>query len=334
MRNKLLLAASLAFARAFACVLAFVLALPLAGAAQAQNWPERSIRLIVPFPAGGPNDIIARVVSQKMSETLGQTIVIDNRGGAGGVTGTDAVAKAAPDGYTIGITSLGALAIASSIQKVAYHSTKGLTPVTLVAKVPELLVVPAELEARTLADLVKLAKSKPGAMNYASTGPGGLPHLAAELLKSVAGIDVVHLPYKGAAPAVNDLVAGRTQFMFADIPVLLPHVQSGKLRALAVGSAARAPALPDVATTAELGLPKVEAENWYGMVAPPGLPAAILDRLHKTTVAAMADAGVTKRLSALGAVLSPQTPAQFSAFIEAETAKWAMVVKQAKIGAP
>lgn len=301
---------------------------------QAQNWPERGIRLIVPFPAGGPNDIIARVVSQKMSELLGQSIVIDNRGGAGGVTGTDAVAKAAPDGYTIGVTSLGALAIASSIQKVPYHSTKGLTPVTLVARVPELLVTPAGADIRSIADLVKLAKANPAAMNYASTGPGGLPHLAAELLKSVAGFDAAHVPYKGAAPAVNDLVAGRMQFMFADIPVLMPHVQSGKLRALAVGSKQRAPAMPDVPTTTELGLPRVEAENWYGMVAPPALPPAILARLHKAAVDAMGDSGIKAKLGAQGAVLAPQQPAEFATFIEAETLKWAGVARQAGFPAP
>lgn len=315
---------------ALAAAGAFAAAAP----ALAQNWPERSIRLIVPFPAGGPNDIIARVLSQKMSELLGQSIVIDNRGGAGGVTGTDAVAKAAPDGYTIGVTSLGALAIASSIQKVPYHSTKGLTPVTLVARVPELLVTPAGMDIRSIADLVKIAKANPAAMNYASTGPGGLPHLAAELLKSVAGFDAAHVPYKGAAPAVNDLVAGRMQFMFADIPVLMPHVLSGKLRALAVGSKQRAPAMPDVPTTAELGLPKVEAENWYGMVAPAALPPAILARLHKSAVEALNDEAIKNKLGAQGAVLVPQQPAEFAAFIEAETAKWAAVARQAGFPAP
>jgi len=303
------------------------LALLISGPALAQTWPERSIRLVVPFPAGGPTDIIARVVGQAMTDALGQPVVIDNRGGAGGVTGTDQVAKAAPDGYTLALSSAGALSISPSLQRMPYNSTKDLAPITLVAKVPELLVVPAASPARTLEDFVAAAKAKPGAFNFASTGPGGMPHLAAELLKATAKIDMVHVPYSGAAPAVTDLLGARTEMMFADIPVLLPHVKAGTLRALAVGSAARVSMLPDVPTTAEKGLPAVEAENWYGIVAPGATPPAIVAKLNATIVAALRSTEVRDKLVPIGAILVGDTPEAFSAYILSEEKKWAEVVR-------
>ena len=222
-------------------------------AASAQDFPSKPIRLIVPFPPGGPNDLIARVVGQKMSELLKQQVVIDNRGGAGGVIGTDVVAKAAPDGHTIAITSAGALAISIALQeKLPYDTLKHLKPVTLVATVPELLVAATSLPANNLNELIALARAKPGTLNYASSGPGSMPHLAGELLKVAAKVDIVHVPYKGAAPAVNDLLGQQVQMAFFDLPVLLPQVQAGKLKAIVVGSKQRAPSLKDVPTTAEL----------------------------------------------------------------------------------
>ncbi len=271
----------------FACAsccgfLLFLLA--LAVPAHAQEFPTKPIKLIVPFPPGGPNDIIARVVGAKMTELLGQPVVIDNRGGAGGVLGTDAVAKAEPDGYTIAITSAGALAISKSLQeKLPYDTLKDLKPVTLVAKVPELLVVANNVPAKTMPELLALAKAKPGQLNFASTGPGSMPHLAGELFKTSAGIDIVHVPYKGAAPAVNDIVGEQVQMVFLDIPVLLPQVQAGKVRPIAIGSRERVPSLPNVPTTAEVGLPQIEAENWYGMVAPAATPPAVIAKLHQAT---------------------------------------------------
>jgi tripartite-type tricarboxylate transporter receptor subunit TctC len=251
----------------------FVLAALLGQPAQAQEFPTRPIKLIVPFPAGGPNDIIARVVGQRMSETLGQPVVIENRGGAGGITGTDAVAKAAPDGYTVAVTSAGALAISFSLQeKVPYDSLKDLKPVSLIAKVPEMLVVATHVPASNLQELVAHAKANPGKLSFASSGPGSMPHLAGELFKLTAAIDIVHVPYRGAAPAVNDLISQQVQMVFLDLPVLLPQVQAGKLKAIAVGSRTRAEAAKDVPTTAELGMPQVEAENWYGLVAPGATP--------------------------------------------------------------
>ena len=308
--------------------LAIALLATLAAApALAQTWPERPIRLIVPFPAGGPTDIIARVVTQHMAETLGQTIVIENRGGAGGVTGTDAVARSAPDGYTFVLSNAGSLAILPSLQKMPYRPTVDLRPVTLVAKVPELLVVPASLPVKNLAEFLALARAKPGALNYASTGVGAMPHLAAELLKSAAKIDVVHVPFTGAAPAVSDLLPGRVQMMFADIPILLPHVQAGTLRALAIGSASRSPLLPEVATFVEQGLPGVEADNWYGFAMAAATPAPILEKMHAAAMKALRAPEIVKILGAQGVNLPGGTPEEFTAFILAESAKWGEVVR-------
>ena len=299
--------------------------------ASAQNFPDHTIRLIVPFPPGGPNDIIARVVAQKMQEQLKQTIVIDNRGGQGGVLGTDLVAKAKPDGYTIAVASAGALAISPSMEKVAYETLKDLAPVTLVAKVPEMLVVAENVPAKNMAELVALAKKQPGKLNFASSGPGSLPHLAGELFKLTAKIDIVHVPYRGAAPAVNDLLGGQVQMVFLDLPVLLPQVKAGKLKPIAVGAEKRVPTLPDVPTTGEAGMPSLLTENWYGMVAPAGTPKDVVATLNKAAVAAMKDPDVVAKLSSQGAILVGDTPDEFRTFIGTETAKWAKVIKDAGV---
>ncbi|MDE2376971.1 tripartite tricarboxylate transporter substrate binding protein [Bradyrhizobium sp.] len=300
--------------------------------AAAQDYPARPIKLIVPFPAGGPNDIIARVVGQRMSELAGQPVLIDNRGGQGGVLGTDAVAKAAPDGYTIAITSAGALAISPSMEKVAYDTLRDLAPVTLVATVPEMLVVATNVPAGNLAELIALAKAQPGKLNFASTGPGSLPHLAGELLKSAAKIDIVHIPYRGAAPAVNDMLgAQQVQMAFFDLPVLLPQIQAGTLRGIAVGSPARTPGAPDVPTLAEAGFPDLRIVNWYGMVAPKGTPQPIIAALHRLATQAMADPTVKEKLAVQGATLVGDTPEHFGQFIADETARWARVIKDAGV---
>ena len=233
------------------------LMLLLPQAATAQDFPAKPIKLIVPFPAGGPNDIIARIVGQRMSELTKQPVVIDNRGGQGGALGTDAVAKANPDGYTIGIVNAGALAINQSMEKVAYDTLKDLAPVTLVVTVPEMLVVAGNVPAGNMGELVALAKAKPGTLNFASTGPGSLPHLAGELLKLTAKIDIVHVPYRGAAPAINDLLGQQVQMTFLDLPAILPHIRSGMLKPIALGTTARAPTAPEVPTTVELGMPEL-----------------------------------------------------------------------------
>jgi tripartite-type tricarboxylate transporter receptor subunit TctC len=307
----------------------FLLLLP--SLALAQEFPAKPIRLIVPFPAGGPNDIIARVIGQRMSELSGQPVLIDNRGGQGGVLGTDAVAKASPDGYTIAITSAGALAISPSMEKVTYDTLADLMPVTLVATVPEMLVVATNVPAQTIGELIALAKAQPGKLNFASSGPGSLPHLAGELFKLTAKIDIVHVPYRGAAPAVNDLLGQQVQMTFLDLPVLLPQVKAGALRPIAVGSAARAPTAPEVPTTAEAGFPDLHIENWYGMVAPKNTPAQIVAALNRLATQAMADPTVKEKLAAQGATLVGDPPEHFRAFIADETVKWAKVIKDAGV---
>ena len=315
------------FLPAFAALLLAGCAIGLAPGASAQTFPNRTIKLIVPFPAGGPSDIISRVVGQAMGIELGQSVIIENRAGVGGVTGIDAVARSAPDGYTIGLASAGALAVSPSLQKMPYNVETDLRPITLVVKAPELLAVPASLPAKTLPELLKMARDKPGALNYASTGLGSVPHLAAELFKFAGKVDILHVPYSGAAPAVNDLLPGRVQMMFADIPVLLPHVKGGSLRALAVGSAARVPSLPDVPTLSEQGLANVEAENWYGFVAPAKTPDAVIARLNEAAVKALKSPEVAKILLDQGAVPSAGTPQAFTGFIKAQTVKWAEVIR-------
>jgi tripartite-type tricarboxylate transporter receptor subunit TctC len=297
----------------------------------AQDFPNKPIRLIVPFPPGGPNDIIARTVSQRMSEILKQNILIDNRGGQGGVLGTDVVAKSPPDGYTIAVTSAGALAISPSMEKVAYDTLKDLEPITLVAKVPEMLVVATSVAANNMKELVALAKSQPGKLNFASSGPGSMPHLAGELLKLTAKIDIIHVPYRGAAPAVNDLLGQQVQMVFLDLPILLPQIEAGKLRPIAVGAPQRVPSAPNVPTTTEVGMPDLQTENWYGMVAPANTPPQVVAVLNKAAVEAMKDPGVISKLASQGAILVGDTPEQFRAFIDSESKKWAKVIKDAGV---
>jgi len=299
--------------------------------AAAQDYPNKPIKLIVPFPAGGPNDVIARTVGQRLSEILKAPIVIDNRGGQGGVIGTDVVARADPDGYTIAITSSGALAISPSMEKVAYDTLKDLAPVTLVAKVPELLVVAKNVPANNLQELIALAKAQPGKLNFASTGLGGLPDLAGELFKTMAGINIVHVPYRGAAPIVTDLLAQQVQMTFLDVPAVMAQVNAGTIKAIAMAAPERSSSLPNVPTTAEAGLPGLLAENWYGMVAPAKTPPAIITTLNKATRGAMSDPGVIEKLKAQGMTLAGDTPDEFRTHIASETARWAKVIKDAGI---
>jgi tripartite-type tricarboxylate transporter receptor subunit TctC len=303
----------------------------LPAVATAEEFPSKPIRLIVPFPPGGPNDIIARVVGQRISEIAKQPVIIDNRSGSAGALGTDAVAKSAPDGYTIAITSASSLAILPTMEKINYDPQKDLAPVTLVATVPEMLVVASNVPAKNMAELVALAKAQPGKLNFASAGVGGLPHLAGELFKLTAKIDIVHVPYRGAAPAINDLLGQQVQMTFLDLPVILPQIKAGNLRPIALGTKPRSPLAPDVPTTAEVGMPDVLADNWYGMVAPAATPKEVIATLNRITTEAMSDPNVKDKLADQGLTLVPQTPDEFRAFIVAENAKWAKVIKDAGV---
>lgn len=301
-------------------------------AASAQDYPSKPIKWIVPFPAGGPADSMSRVITEKMAVLLGQPIVIETRAGAAGITGVASVAKADPDGYTIGIASSGTLAINLSLRdNMPYHPLKDLLLLTQLVSVPEMLVVADSVPARTLPELIALAKSQPGKLTYASTGVGGMPHLAAELLKLTAGIDVVHVPYTGASPAVNDLLGGHVKMMFADLPILIGNVQAGKLHALAIGSRTRSPNVPTVPTTAELGLPDVQADNWYGLVVAAATPAPIAAKLHAAVVEALRAPEVKEKLAKQGAVAVGNSTPEFTAYVTSEIEKWAKVVKAANL---
>ncbi len=300
----------------------------IAAAAGAQVYPTKPIRLVVPFPPGGTTDILAREVGQRLSLSLGQSVVVDNRPGAAGNIGSELVAKSAPDGYTLLMATVGTHAINPSLYaKMPYDHVKDFAPVILVASVPNVLEVTPSLPVYSVADLIKLAKEKPGQINFASSGSGTSIHLSGELFKTMAGVDMTHVPYKGSAPALADLIGGQVQVMFDNLPSSLPQIKAGKLRAIAVTSAERAPALPNVPTIAESDLPGFEATSWFGLVAPAGTPPAIIARINTDVNQWLQSSEAKEKLLAQGAVAAGGTPEQFAAYIHAETEKWARVVK-------
>jgi len=304
-----------------------VLALIAAGTG-AQTYPAKPIRLVVPFPAGGTTDILAREVGQRLSQSFGQSVVVDNRPGAAGNIGSELVARSAPDGYTLLMATVGTHAINPSLYaKMPYDHVKDFAPVILVASVPNVLEVTPSLPVYTVADLIKLAREKPGQINFASSGSGTSIHLSGELFKAMAGVDMTHVPYKGSAPAIADLIGGQVQVMFDNLPSSLPQIKAGKLRAIAVTSAQRAPALPEVPTIAESGLPGFEASSWFGLVAPAGTPPAIIARINAEVNQWLQSPEAKEKLLAQGAAAAGGSPEQFAAYISAETEKWARVVK-------
>ena len=299
-----------------------------AGAAQAA-YPDKPIRLVVGFPPGQATDIIARSAARKLQEVLGQPVIVDNKAGAAGIIGSEIVAKAPPDGYTLLVSSSGPLAINPSLySKLSYHPVRDFEPVTLLAVVPLFLAVNPAFPAQTAADLVKMAKAKPGKINYGSGGSGITSHLAMELLKHDQGINLTHVPYKGSPAAITDLIGGQVQLMFDTGPALLPHMRSGKLRILAVGSRNRNSAAPNVPTMAEAGLGNFEAPAWIGLVVPKGTPREIIDTLNKALQASWRDAPeVKEQMTPLGAEATAMTPEQFGRYIQSEMEKWSLAVK-------
>jgi tripartite-type tricarboxylate transporter receptor subunit TctC len=296
-------------------------------AAVAQGYPVKPIKLIVPFPAGGPADFFSRTLANGLGPELGQQIVLENRTGAGGSTGIDAVAKSPPDGYTLGLSSGSVLsAIPFMTSKFPFDWQKDLALLTLVSRVREVLVVHPSLPVNTLQELVSYARANPRKISFGSAGTGTFTHMAVELLKIEAKVDLVHVPYRGAAPAVNDLLGGHIQMIVLDVPVLLPHIRAGKVKALAVTSATRTAALPEVPTTGEAGLKTVLSDNWYGLVAPAGMPADVQDKLQRAATTTLRSAELKKHFDTQDAVPSPTTPAEFAAFVKTEQAKWEPVV--------
>jgi tripartite-type tricarboxylate transporter receptor subunit TctC len=307
-----------------------LLVLIIATAASAQSYPDKSVRMVVPFAAGaGSNDIMARLVAQKLSDALGQQFVVDNRPGASGIIGTDIVAKAPPDGYTVLMMSLTFTVNPSLFSKLPYDTVRDLIPVTMVASAPLMLVVHPSVPAKSVTEFIAYAKANPGKLNFGSGGPGTTPHLAGEMIKTVAGIQVTHIPYKGGAPALTDLVAGQIQFMCENIPGTLPFAKAGKLRALAVTDLKRSPLLPELQTLDEAGLKGYQIVGWNGLFVPAGTPQPIVNRLNAEVVKALALPDVKDRLATLGADAVGDTPQHFAVFIKAEIPKWAKVVKDA-----
>jgi tripartite-type tricarboxylate transporter receptor subunit TctC len=302
-----------------------------AGVAAADDYPSRPIRLVVPLPAGGGNTLLARIVAPKLSERLGQPVVVDNRSGAGGTIGSDLVAKAPPDGYTILMGYIGSHGTNPAVSKLPYDAVKDFAPISLIAQSQNVVVAHPSLGVDTIGGLIALAKAKPGVLDFATAGTGTATHLAGEMLKLMAGIDLVAIPYKGAAPAIADTASGQVKLMFPSLLTASPFIESGKLVALAVTGARRSPRLPDVPTVAESGLPGYDVVQWYGLLAPAGTPSEIVDRLNRETVAVMQLTEIDAALARQGADVITSTPAEFGAYIAREIAKWTKLVKDTGI---
>jgi tripartite-type tricarboxylate transporter receptor subunit TctC len=313
-------------------VCATALALGCSDHALAQGYPSKSMRLVVGFPAGGPADIFGRAIAQKLTEVIGQQVVVDNRAGAGGIVATDNVAKAPADGYSVYLASSAVLAFYANLyDKLPYDINRDFAPVTLAVTVPEILVVHPALPVKTAKEFVGLAKSRPGQLSYGSTGNGNMPNLAMESFKIAAGVNILHVPYKGAAPAVIDLLGGHVQATILDVPVVLPHIQGGKMRALAIATKKRAATLPDVPTMIEVGYPSVNADNWYGIVVAAATPRDIVAKLHAALVTVLQSADTKQRLAGQGANAVATTPEELATFMREETAKWGKVIKTSGI---
>jgi tripartite-type tricarboxylate transporter receptor subunit TctC len=310
----------------------FLLAAASPSIAAEPPYPRRPISLIVPFPPGAATDAFARVVARNMVDVLGQQVVVINRDGASGIIGTDAVARAAPDGYTLVWGTSSGLSILPALkQKLPFDPQRDLAPISLGAKLAYVLVVHPSVPAANVKQLVAIARAQPGKLNYASAGTGGAPHMAGELFKSVTGANVTHVPYKGSGPAVADLIGGRVQVMFDAAPSLIAHVRAGKLRVLAAASPQRNRLLPDIPTFSELGISRVEVSLWYGLLAPAGTPRPVVERLNREVSRVLEMAEIRDRLQAQGAEPMPGSPDAFAAFMRAEMQKWAPVVKQAGV---
>ncbi|MEN5164603.1 MULTISPECIES: Bug family tripartite tricarboxylate transporter substrate binding protein [Achromobacter] len=321
--------------RRFALLTAAALALhaaPVVHAQDATNWPTRPITLVVPFPPGGTTDLLARLVARDAATRLGQSIVVENRPGAGGGIGAAAVARAKPDGYTLLMGTVGTQASNQFLYaQIPYDANRDFAPVTLVANSPNVLLVNAKAGAASVAQLIEQARRQPGSLNFASTSLGGSPHLSGELFNRLAKVDIRHVPYKGSAPAMTDLIGGQVQLMFDNLPSAMGQIKAGAVRALAVTTAQRVPMLPDVPTVAESGLPGYEVNSWFGLLAPAGTPAPVIARIRQAVADGMQDAALRGQVEALGAIPEGNTPQEYAAIIRADTDKWRQVIRDAGI---
>lgn len=313
-----------------AALFAFAAILAPAGAGAAEVYPEKPIRMVVTFPAGGPSDVIVRIIGQRVNDLHGVTIIADNRGGAGGIVGTEIVARAAPDGYTFLVGTAGGMTINPNLhRKLTYEPFRDFAPVAMLVLNPQVLVVHPSLAARNVKEFVALAKAKPGQVNFASAGAGTATHLGLELFKLTAGIDVTHVPYKGGAPALTDLIAGQVQALFVSIPSVLPHVHSGRLRAIAVSTLKRSASAPDVPTVAESGYPGFEYSNWNALFAPANTPPARVKRMNEIIAKILSEPDVANKLSAQGADPAPGTPDDLARYMKTDDARWKKVIRSA-----
>jgi len=320
------------FGRRFAAVAIAACWLVATGPAQAQTYPARTIKMVIAFPPGGPTDFVGRLLADKLKELLGQSVIIENKAGANGAIGADAVAKSEPDGYTLFFTTVGAVAITPNLRNdMPYDTLRDFAPVSLVVNNTTVLVVSPSLPASSAKDLAAMAKAKPETLAFASTGLGSMPHLALELYQASAGVRFVHVPYRGAAPALTDLLGGQVTALFADAPVLMSQIQGGKLKALGAASAARNAALPDVPTLAEQGFADTSADNWYGLLAPARTPPAVVAKLHDAVVEALDAPDVRDKLVQSGAIPAPTSSAEFGKLMSDELARWGRVVKEKNI---
>ena len=313
--------------------LAALATLPLfSGVAHAQDYPNKPIRLIVPFPPGGTTDIVGRLFADKLTRALGQTVVVENRGGAGGSIGSAFVANSAPDGYTLGIATVSTHGINPAIYpNLPFDVTKDFSPISNLASVPNIMSINPKVSAKNMAEFIKLAKSEPGKLTYASAGNGSVSHMMGEMFKMASGTSLMHVPYRGVGPALNDTLAGQVDILFDNLPSTLPHVQAGKLVAMAVAAPKRVAALPDVPTFAEVGLAPVNDSSWFGLVGPAKLPQPIIDKLHKAVVDVSADPEVKSKLEGLGAEPVANTPAEYAKQISDEVAKNKRIAKEANV---
>jgi tripartite-type tricarboxylate transporter receptor subunit TctC len=318
--------------KVLAVVVTFALAAIGPSQALAQAYPTKPVRLVVPFPPGGSTDIVARIVAQRLGERIGQPLVVENRGGAGGTIGTEAVAKATPDGYILGFASTSTHAVAPAVYtKLGYDPVRDFAPISLVAVTPYLLVVSPKVDVKSLKEFVAYVKARPGKLNYASAGTGSTTHLAMEMLKSAAGLFIVHIPYNGNGPAGTAVIAGDVEFLFGSLPAVLPHAKSGRVRPLAVGTPKRSPSLPDVPTVAESGFAGFDASLWLAIMAPAGTPGPVVDRLHKEIVAVVRSPDAAEALSKAGAEPITSTPTELANMVKDGVLKYAKAVKQAGV---
>ena len=302
-----------------------------AAGVRAQDFPTRTVRIVVAFPAGGPTDFVARLIADKLKAQLGQNVIVENKPGANGAIGAEYVARSEADGHLLFLTTVGAVAITPHLSKPNYDTLRDFAPVTLVVRNTTMLVVKPEAPVNSAKELAALAKDKPNAIPFASTGSGSMPHLALELFQSAAGVKFLHVPYRGAAPALTDLLGAQVQALFADAPVLLAHIKGGKLKPLGAASAMRNAALADVPTLAEQGFADTSADNWYGLLAPAKTPAAVVAKLHDAVVAALDVPDVREKLVQSGAIPSPMSSAEFGRLLADELARWGRVVREKNI---